>query len=210
MTCGPPCLRCPPAVTFMRYNSYNWRRSEIEKALANHHNSSFNVASQQDDPAFKRIAFLGLPDEMEYDARVEAMENFMKQNFPKIRIKDCSVFFRGPRANRVMTQTGYLEVSSSDIRNKLLNQIESRSLKCVIGGKEVRLQRARSQSAGKRNATLKLAMEALKQDKRTQCKNIKIEWTGVRGVTVDGIYAFTQTADAVGSFDDPFTDLTLP
>ena len=108
------------------------------------------------------------------------------------------------------TQSGYIEVSSSDVRNKFLNQIEARSSKCVIGGKEVRLQQVRSQRAGKRNAILKLAMETFKQDSRCQGKNINIEWTGVRGVTIDGVYAFTQPASTVGAFDAPFTDLALP
>ena len=184
--------------------------SEIRKALANHQSSSSNLGTQQDDPAFKRIAFLGLPLEMEYDARTDAMEQFMKQNFPQVRIKDCSVFFRGPRTNRVMTQTGYIEVSSSDVKSKLITQIESRSLKFVVGGKDIRLQQARSQSAGKRNATLRLALEALKNDPRAHGKDVNIERSGVRGVTVNGVYAFTQPAEAIGAFDAPFSDLAAP
>ena len=129
------------------------------------------------------------------------MENFMKQNFQKIRMKDCSVFFRGPRANRTMTQTGYIEVSNTDVRNKLIDQFESRSLKCVIDG--------RTMNAGKRNATLKQAMDVLKKDSRTVGKNVKIEWSSMRGFTVDGVYAFTQSATDFVNFDPLFTDISL-
>ena len=121
-----------------------------------------NVVIQQDDPAFKRIAFIGLPQEMEHDARIKAMEQFTKQNFLRIRIKDCIVF-RGPRARCAMTQTGYIEVSSFDVKNKWMDQIDSRSLKCVIGGHDVRLARARSLTSGKRNATLKQALDTLRK-----------------------------------------------
>ena len=66
--------------------------TEIKKALANYRGSSSNVVDQQDVLAFKRIAFLGLPQEMEYDAWIEAIEQLMKQNFHRVRIQDCSVF----------------------------------------------------------------------------------------------------------------------
>ena len=117
------------------------------------------------DDAFKRIVFLGLPN-VSYEQRVEHMSSFMKSKFPGVQC-NCSVYFRKGDSNkdRVMTNTGFAEFVSSDVRDLVLKQMESNTdgFKLVIDGKEVAVRHARTRRATERNTALRNASETLKK-----------------------------------------------
>ena len=108
----------------------------------------------------------------------------------------------------VETNTGYVEFASRAVRDKVLQQIESKSLTCTVGGKTVEVKRARAKSATLRNAALKKAAAEL--EKTVPKEDVDIVWTGSRGVTVRGVYAFDQpNGDTTGKLCGDFEHLDL-
>ena len=165
------------------------------------------------DDAFKRIVFLGLPN-VSYEKRVEHMSSFMKSKFPGVQC-NCSVYFRKGDSNkdRVMTNTGFAEFVSSDVRDLVLKQMESNTdgFKFVIDGKEVAVRRARTRRATERNTALRKAAETLTKLAEMD-GDVEIEWGrdgAQRGVKVKGSYAFLQPSEGLGSFSGEFEHLDL-
>ena len=165
------------------------------------------------DDAFKRIVFLGLPN-VSYEKRVEHLSSFMKSKFPGVQC-NCSVYFRKGDSNkdRVMTNTGFAEFVSSDVRDLVLKQMESNTdgFKLVIDGKEVAVRRARTRRATERNTALRKAAETLTKLAEMD-GDVEIEWGrdgAQRGVKVKGSYAFLQPSEGLGSFSGEFEHLDL-
>ena len=164
------------------------------------------------DDSYRRIVFLGLP-KLLYDERVKAMKDFMQKNFPEIDAT-CSVFYSGSfkEGTRVMTDTGFAQFVSSDVRKFVLDKIEDKNLKFNMKSKNVQIQRARSKAASDRNKALRLAADALKKLVEDE-DDIVIQWGHdgrERGVTVRGVYAYDQpSGDSRGSFVGDFEHLEL-
>ena len=113
-----------------------------------------------------------------------------------------------------MTDTGFAEFVSSDVRDVVLKTIDAdeNKFKFNIEGKEIAARRARTRRATERNAALRNAAETLK--KLAEMDNdVEIEWGrngGQRGVKVKGSYAFKQlSVDYLGSFACEFEHLDL-
>ena len=166
------------------------------------------------DDAFRRLVFLGLP-KISFEKRVQHMVSYMKEHFPSVQCT-CSVYFEmgDAKRDRVMTDTGFVEFISSDVRDFVLQDIESNTEKhkCVLEGKTSTVRRARTRRATERNAALRSAAETLK--KLAEMDNdVEIEWGrdgGQRGVKVKGTYAFTQpSGDSLGNFAGEFEHLDL-
>ena len=165
------------------------------------------------DDAFKRIVFLGLPN-VSYEKRVEHMNSFMRAKFAGVHC-NCSVYFRKGDSNkdRVMTNTGFAEFVSSDVRDFVLKQMEKNTndFKLVIEGKEVAVRRARTRRASERNTALRNAAETLKKLAEME-GDVEIEWGREgqqRGVKVKGSYAFLQPSEGLGSVSGDFVHLDL-
>ena len=170
-------------------------------------------AKRGPDDSFKRIVFLGMP-KMLYEKRIQYLESYMKDKFPSIKYV-CSVYFRkGDGKDRVMTDTGYVEFVSSDVRDFVLKLIDADEgkFKFNIEGKAIAIRRARTRRATERNAALRTAAETLKK-LADMDNDVEIEWGrdgGQRGVKVKGTYAFTQpSGDSLGNFAGEFEHLDL-
>ena len=176
------------------------------------------------DRGFRRLVFTQMPKETSYDDRVHFMRSFMDKHFPKVFVNECSVFFSGSfkDGNRSMTRTGYIELASSDVRNRVLDEIDrdenvpkgdfkpSGELKKFQG---VKVQRGRTQSASDRHKALRDAADLLKTlVQKDDHSEVVIQWVGSRGVTVRGVFAFEQPAGhCLGDFcGEEFGHLELP
>ena len=79
-----------------------------------------------------------------------------------------------------------------------------------ISGKNVDFKRARTKDANARNNALKGVEKILKADPHTSGHTIKRELGAKdRGVTVNGVYAFSQGPFGSGSFQQHFADFKL-
>ena len=83
-------------------------------------------------------------------------------------------------------------------------------MKIETVGVDVGIRRALPANALARNGVLKSAATILKADARTTNKEVKVVNKGDRGVTVDGIYAYEQPKEHLGSFSGAYSNLTLP
>ena len=112
--------------------------------------------------------------------------------------------------SRKMTRTGYIEFSSSDVRDHVFNKIAASGLKCKCGGSDLDVKKATPLAAKKRNTALIQACNAIKTKPGIDASSVSIMWTGHRGVTVNGVYAFSQPiGNEIGSFTEDFNDLTI-
>ena len=137
------------------------------------------------------------------------MDAFMAEHFPQMRVKDCSAFFRGPRGSKQMSSAGYVELSSSDVRDLAMKKIDTEKLHLSCGGKDLHNKKARSKVAGQRNAALRQASDLLKTHAESS-DDVIIVWSRESGVTVKGVYAFSQpVGEALGDFIGQFAHLIL-
>ena len=104
-----------------------------------------------------------------------------------------------------------VEFGNADVRREVLNEIKAKNLKCQVGGADLDIKDALTEEALSRNSALRRAEKVLKDHADHANKTIKIEFTGNRGVTVDGVYAFEQDkVEIEGKFVAPYADLVLP
>ncbi len=176
---------------------------------------SFSERPRASDPAFKTIVFKNIPEALNGDQRIVAIESFMKSKFPQVRIRDIGNYYKGAFPNgRSLTRAAYVELSNADVRREVLDKIgpkDSPKIKCTIGGSDVAIKKALTEAAMQRNSALRRAADLIKGDARFTGKLSKIEWNGERGVTVDGSFVFKQAqADLTGTFDSKYPDLSLP
>ena len=88
--------------------------------------------------------FLGLP-KMSFEERVGAMQAFMLAHFPQITFCDCSVYFALNMSSRKWeeTNTGYIQVSSRAVRDRIFQEMEDKAVKFMLQGKHVTIKKAR-------------------------------------------------------------------
>ena len=107
-----------------------------------------------------------------------------------------------------MTGVGLIDVGCPDLREMLMKTIESKDLKLVCRGKNLKVRRAKTQSASERDIALMKAAGLLSKQPGTT--DVSIEWSGNRGVKVAGVYAYTQAVGKdVGNFAGTFAHLQL-
>ena len=175
--------------------------------------SEMDVKNRGPDDSFKRLVFLGLPN-CSFEDRCEGMMKFMDSNFPNIKTRDCSVYFRRDKVKNTYdeTKTGFVEFASKAVRDRVFDMIDADPQKhqCKIKGKSVDIQKARSRSATDRNKALTAAADLLK-DIVDNKGDVKPVWVGSRGVTVRGVYAYEQpSGHDLGRFVGDYEHLELP
>ena len=169
-----------------------------------------SVSFDPSDPAHKRLAFLELPKDMAANRRIEMLETWMSENFRGTRIADVGSFYSGSFKNRTLSQTAYVEFSSSDVRSTIAAEVATKSLKFDTPElHNVGIKKALSKIALGRNGALKDAEKLVKSDSRCRGKEVKIVFAGDRGVTVNGEYALEQGKNGLGHFVGNFSDLTI-
>ena len=190
------------------------RLESLEKSSKTRRAASVKPRSQ--DPAWKQLAFKKIPAKVTADERLEKIEAWMKQKFPRIHLKDCfnirtGPFPKDPKQNRALAPVVIVEFGNADVRREVLNEIKAKNLKCQVGGADLDIKGALTEEALSRNSALRRAEKVLKDHADHANKAIKIEFTGNRGVTVDGVYAFEQDkVELEGKFVAPYADLVLP
>ncbi len=164
------------------------------------------------DPALRRIAVLGI-ESKDAEARISAIEEWFKANLPNVRSMNVANFYRrnpmNPKKFEISTAS-YVEFSDFAHREIAFDKLSGKS-QLKIEGKTVDMKRALTKEANARNNALKDAEKALKGDARVSGAVIKREFgNNERGVTVNGVYAFSQGSKGPGVFQQPFVDLKLP
>ena len=109
-----------------------------------------------------------------------------------------------------MTGVGFIDVGCPDVRERVVQIIESKNLKIKIGGVDMKVTRARTEAATARNTMLRQASDLIKKEIGVSDGDVKIEWIGERGVKVPDVFAFKQPSGSdMGAFCGQFSYLKL-
>jgi len=159
------------------------------------------------DPAKKRIVFIGFPDDVQADVRIQKIEDVIKSHASSYRIADSGCFYSGPYNNRKITKVAYVEFGSQDTAKKVLDKLSKTELN--VNGTKITIKPARTMLNGQRNQSLQSAEELIKASPIAIGKEIQIDWK-VRQVTVDGYPAFIQDkGQRAGSFSATYNALQI-
>ena len=160
------------------------------------------------DPSRKRLVFIGWPDSVDADTRIEKIEGFLAMHLKGMRVHETDNFFKGPYSDRKVTKVAYSEFGSKDAAKRALSKLESVPFK--VDGTEIKIKAARTKLNSKRNLSIRTAHDLIKESELSNGKTVKVEWVE-RHVTVDGIVAFAQNKEETdGTFLAPYTELALP
>ena len=176
--------------------------------------SAMSLRTSPHDPGFKRLTFRGLDDKANPYDRIDAIEKFMKQHFPRVKLVTVENHYKSDFRNKKheLSKAAFIEFTSPVVREQVFDIIkanESGSHKFSFNGKDVSIARGLSEVAVARNGTLKAAKGALENDPRTESMTTKIVWES-RSVTVGGVCAFKQGERDLGQFVAPFEHVSLP
>ncbi len=170
---------------------------------------------RKDDSSFRKLAFKGIPGNISAIERIRTIEEWMATHFKDIRVKVSNVHRGAYERNvlRPLTGVTLVEFNDSDIKRHVQQQIEAdpARYKCTIGGKQISIKQAKSESASQRDGALNRAADVVKTDHRAAGKEIKKIHVGDRGVKVGDVYVFKQDlGNDLGRFVPPMSDLSLP
>ena len=155
-----------------------------------------------EDLAYRQVAFLGLPDNTA-EQRLQELSDFVKR-FAAAAPPSVSLKYKGPRNNRVVTNTGLATFTDSDARDRFLK--DSKGVSFVVQGKEVRVVKAKTKTATERDWILLTAKDLLTREATGKSVQVKD-----RTVTVNEEVAFEQEKhETRGSFVGDFKHLSLP
>ena len=159
------------------------------------------------DPAHKRIVFIGFPDSASADARIQAVENHLAQHLRGMRVSEVENFSKGPYNDRKLTNVAYAGLSSRDAAKRALTILDS--VPFIVDGSNIKIKAARSQLNSQRNVFINKAHDMIKGSELSKQKSVKIEWKE-RQVTVIDIVAFSQDKSELhGTFRAPYAELVF-
>ncbi len=176
--------------------------------------TSSRRAFDENDPAFKQIAFTGFKID-DLKVRVQVLKEFAASNFPDIQIANVETIMNGPWKGRKATSTVVMEFFSRDSRDQALEAAKNKKVLDAKGqALDLKIERARTRSQRSRNWALRKAEELAKvhAQQRGISGTAWIDWTmPVRKVFVGDELAFSQQRGELrGSFVDKFSSLVLP
>ena len=153
------------------------------------------------DPAKKRIAFIGFPDSLAAEERIDLLEKRMRDSFAHVKYCAVDNFFTGPCNNRKVSKASYVEFHTPEAANRFYNMVKGKNeAKVNVGGNELLVKLARTKLNEKRNYSLRKAEELIKSDASSKNKAVKIDWKE-RQVLVNNAVAFMQDKmETEGSF----------
>ena len=158
------------------------------------------------DPALRRVAFVGFAPQSSAEARVKLIDDFVAR-FPSFHKVSAGNFYTGPRSNRKLSQAGFVEFASDELREDFLKAVGTQTV--TLAGGSIKVKRARTKVNGARDYALRSASDKLKEAPEARGKNIKIEWKE-RVVKVGDDEAFQQEKDELsGRFVGTFAHLRL-
>ena len=166
------------------------------------------------DDSFRKLAVVGFDPNVGLEERLAAMKTFMSRNFPKVDARYAVIHsgsWKDKGSQRKMSKVGLIDVGCPDLRELLMKSIDSKGLKVQCGGKELKVARAKSQSARGRDDALYQAADLLKKQANISDKDVSIKRGETRGVELKGAFVFTQPAGIdLGTFCGEFSHLKLP
>ena len=165
------------------------------------------------DPGYKRLTFRGLDDRGNPWDRIDAIERFMKQHVPRVKLVIVENHYKSDFRNKVHTlsKAAFVEFTSPVVREQVFEVMKANeygSHKFTFNGKDVGVSRGLSEVAIARNEILKAAERALKEDPRYESMSANIVWES-RSVTVGGACAFKQDERDMEQFIVPFEHVSL-
>ena len=162
------------------------------------------------DPAFMQIAFLNFPFESSITQRLDAMQSFMRTNFPKITPVSRNMFSDTKGDASVH---GFVQVVDNRCARRIIDECKSRKL-VVSGFENVKIKRAKSAIDRNRDWALYRSEELIKAHPSAFGKDVRRERgseTRERGIYVDDVRAFEQAGrySKDGVFLHAFSNLQL-
>ena len=164
------------------------------------------------DPALRRVAFIGWPENMSAEKRVEMMHEFGKEKYKNFTPTDVGHDFTGPYNHRKLSTASWIEFPNCDTAKDFFKHIEKEDFK--VDGTSIKIKFARTQFQKKRNYAMRKAEELLKGHPKTGSNVVTTEWkitdSKDRRILVNGVLAFSQAPyDGTGTFLSPFLDLCI-
>jgi protein subunit release factor B len=194
----------------LRVEALEKHRSTPPTTLSSKSLATLQASINKWDPANRRIAFTGWPDEIPAVDRISQIRTFMADKFQEFRVVDADNFYSGPPTDRKLSKTSFVELASASDQHKFLKKAVDQTFR--VNGVPLAIKRARTDFQNKRNFSVRKAEEIIKSSDAARGQTIEVLWLQkVRQVTVDGVVAFSQPLDEVGgSFLGLFSDLVLP
>ena len=161
------------------------------------------------DEAHRRISFIGFKSGSDLE-RISSVRKFMNEHFPDISVQIGNIM-KGPRSSRVLTSVVYCTFSDSDVRNAVLAQVRSRSLK--FPGEGVAIKPALSAVIRARIWALNKAHELISASSLCGSESVtKVNTPELRCIRVGSTVAFEQKGGSsdLGSFLGSFAGIQLP
>ena len=160
------------------------------------------------DPAHKRVAFTGFPENMAQSERTKHIEKHLFTIPALPKLTSIGMIFKGPKNARKPTKVSYIEFSSSDDAREVAKMLKNSPL--VVGESIIHPKPAITKQNAARNWALREAERLVKASPLSKSDTVKIVWDN-RNVENDGLPVFTQLKDDLkGIFSGVFADLTLP
>ena len=156
------------------------------------------------DPSKKRAVFIGWPDSVSVDTRIEAVGKYMQDHFSSFRYVDMGCFYSGPYNARKLTNIVWVEFASIDTAQNFNKKVVEVSIKLENGGKQILVKPARTELQKTRNYALNEAKKLITNAPESNGKSVENIWkvpdSKSRYVKVNGDVAFVQTKDDAKGF----------
>ena len=161
------------------------------------------------DPASRRAACVGFPNEIPALARLSAIESFLS-HFAHAKHTSTGNFMKGPRNKRVVSPAAFVEFASADACREFLAEAKGTEFRLENSARTLlKVKPATSKINEARNWALRRAEEQINASSFVNGKVVKADFS-LRTVNVGSTLAFEQkTADLDGTFLDRFSGLTL-
>ena len=158
------------------------------------------------DPARRRVAFLGFPGDVSPELRLVKLQQYLDQLPAPKPLAVCNRY-NGPRNQRTCTKNAYAEFCDQDARDLFLQAVDGlKPLK--VNGTTVRVKKAKTAFNESRDWALHKAKDLLSTAAPQRAVALHYD---SRSVTVDNVTAFRQEEhDPRGAFCAPFLELQLP
>ena len=147
----------------LNWNTQHWYKVAVSNAFA----------GEPNDPGYKRLTFRGLDNKVNPADHIDAIERFMKQHFPRVKLVTVENHYKNNFRNKVHTlyKTAFVEVTLPVVSEQVFEIINSNqydSHKFTFNGKAINVSRGVFQVAITRHKMLKAAKRALKNNQRNQ------------------------------------------
>ena len=175
--------------------------------------------NNRNDPAHKRLAFIGFSSGAGSETRKAAMDAFLKQYAPSQTAKTYGDFtsWSSETNARVISRVSYAEFEDAKAVESALKSIKSKLPKCdkdavkLTGSEHAKVRHAKTQQNIDRDTALRKAEELIKSSPAATGKTVERKGGAERTVVVNGETVFLQDKKGVsGTFYAPFEALTIP